>query len=251
MKQKTDNRKAMPKFLLFMLGALILGGLLGAAILFAAGDWTTALAAALRTGLITAAPWLLLADALVCTAAVWALHRKAKVLFASITDPEDEEAFEKVEEKLNIALIVNNVCSILSYFLIAAAFCGFRTINPPLFLLCLVAFLGCMASMVVGQQKLVDFTKKLNPEKRGSVYDIKFAEKWYDSCDEAERAQICQAAFTSYKATNLACVLLWLVLVLGSMLFDIGILPIAVVTLIWMVSTISYCRKAMQLSKRK
>ena len=251
MKQKSENRKAMPKFILTMIGALILGGALGVAIVFAEGHWAASLSAALTKALATAAPWLLTADAIINTVVVWSLYKKAQRIFKSLQDPEDEEQLDRIETILNSALIVNNICNIASYFFIGIAFCYLSKIQPMMFVLCLAAFICCMASMLIGQQKLVDFTKKLNPEKQGSVYDMKFAEKWYDSCDEAERAQICQAAFTSYKATNLTCVLLWLVLVLGNMLFDFGLMPIAVVTLIWLISTVSYCVKAMRLGKRK
>jgi len=251
MKQKSENRKAMPKFILIMAGALLLGGVLGTAIVFADGSWTTTLSASLADGLAAATPWLLLGDAIVNTIVVWVLHSKAQRLLKSQAVPEDEEQLDRVETIVEHALLVNNICSIASYFFIGIGFCYLNKIRPAMFLLSLVSFVCCMASMLIGQQKLVDFTKKLNPEKQGSVYDMKFAEKWYDSCDEAERAQICQAAFTSYKATNLTCVLLWLVLVLGNMLFDFGLMPIAVVTLIWLISTVSYCVKAMQLGKRK
>ena len=38
-------------------------------------------------------------------------------------------------------------------------------------------------------------TRRINPEKQGSVYDTKFFEKWVDSCDESEQRQMGQAAF--------------------------------------------------------
>ena len=251
MKTKSENRKAMPKFILTMIGALVLGGVLGVAIVFTEGHWAVSLSAALTKALATAAPWLLTADAIINTVVVWSLYKKAQRIFKSLQDSEDEEQLDRIETILNSALIVNNICSIASYFFIGIGFCYLSIIEPMMFALCLAAFICCMASMLIGQQKLVDFVKILNPQKHGSVYDMKFAEKWYDSCDEAERAQICQAAFTSYKATNLTCVLLWLVLVLGNILFDFGLMPIAVVTLIWLISTVSYCAKAMQLGKRK
>ena len=106
-----------------------------------------------------------------------------------------------------------------------------------------------MIVMAIGQQKIVDLTKKLYPEKRGSVYDVKFEKKWFESCDEAERTAIGQAAYHAYKATNMTCLLLWMVLVIGNMLFDFGLMPIAVVTLIWLISTVSYCLHAMKYGK--
>lgn len=251
MKPKSENRKAMPKFILIMIAALVIGGLLGVLLVMADGDWTASLSLTVRNALCAASPWLLLADSIFSAAAVWILYRKARSRWAAITDPDDESSLEQVDALLDTALVINSVCTIISYFLIAVSFCCFDQMRPAMFLMSLAVFALCLVIMIVGQQKVVDLAKKLYPEKRGSVYDVKFAEKWYESCDEAERAMICQAAFASYKATTLTCLLLWLAMVLGAMLFEIGILPIAVVTVVWLVSTLSYSIKARKLSKRK
>ena len=251
MKQKSENRKAMPKFILIMICALLVGGVVGVVLVLADGDWTTQFVESISALLMAISPWMLFVTAAVSVLGVFLPYRKAKALHTAMQDPDDEEMLDRLDGLLNIALLVNNICSIASYFFIGTAFCLFRQMEPMAFLLCLIGFVCCLIFIILGQQKVVDYTKKLYPEKRGSVYDTKFAEKWYDSCDEAERAMICQAAFTSYKATNLTCVFLWLALVLNSMLFEIGLMPIAVVTVIWLVSTLSYCIKAMKLSKRK
>lgn len=250
MKTKSENRRALPKFILLMVVCALLGGVIGMLIVSAEGDWTADFTGTLHRALALSAPWLLVATDMFGALGVYLPYRKAKRTWNAMTDPEDEDTLEQVDHTLERALLVNNVCSIFSYFLLAAALCGMEELNPGLAILALAAFVFAMVSMMIGQQKIVDFTKKLYPEKRGSVYDTKFAKTWYESCDEAERTQICQAAFTSYKATTLTCVLLWMVLVLSSMLFDTGLLPIAMVSLIWLVSTLSYSLKAMQLGKR-
>lgn len=251
MKTKSENRKAMPKFILTIVIALVVGGLIGVGIVFAEGDWTTAFASGIINGLTIAAPWLLFGMTLIHVLAIVILYRKAKAQLADMTDPDDEETLDQIEALLNTALLINTTCTILSYFCISIAFWRMEQMSAAAFLLSLAGFVCAMIAMIVGQQKVVDLTKKLYPEKRGSVYDMKFAEKWYDSCDEAERAQICQSAFASYKATSMTCVILWLVLVLASMLFDIGLMSVAVVTIIWLVSSLSYSLKAIQLGKHK
>ena len=62
---------------------------------------------------------------------------------------------------------------------------------------------------------------------------------------------IGQAAMSAYKAGSYACVVLWLVLVLGSLLFDYGLLPIAAVMVIWLVLTVSYTVACMRLEKQR
>ena len=112
MKTKSENRKAMPKFILTMIGALVLGGVLGVAIVFTEGHWAVSLSAALTKALATAAPWLLTADAIINTVVVWSLYKKAQRIFKSLQDSEDEEQLDRIETILNSALIVNNICSI-------------------------------------------------------------------------------------------------------------------------------------------
>ena len=92
-------------------------------------------------------------------------------------------------------------------------------------------------------------SKEINPEKRGSVYDMKFQERWLESCDEAERRQIGQASYKAYTTLNKFCPYCWGVLFLGNMIFHYGILPSTVVLLVWAVLTVSYTREAIRLSR--
>ena len=103
--------------------------------------------------------------------------------------------------------------------------------------------------MVIIQQKCVDTLKRINPEKKASVYDMKFQKKWFDDCDEAEKILIGKCAFKAYSATNAVCTVLALVLAVCALLFDIGFLPSLTVCLVWIVSISAYCREAMRYSK--
>ena len=116
--------------------------------------------------------------------------------------------------------------------------------------LLLVVFLVVIALAILLQQKTVDLTKKMNPEKRGSVYDMKFQERWWESCDEAERRQIGQASYKAYVTVSRFCPYCWGVLLLGNMVFHYGILPSAVVLMIWAVLSVSYTREAIRLGRR-
>ena len=82
----------------------------------------------------------------------------------------------------------------LGFLLVAGHFSGMMHggswVRPAHTFLGLGAFLFILTGSTIFQQKLVDTTKRLNPEKHGSVYDTKFHEKWLASCDEAERAVI-------------------------------------------------------------
>lgn len=56
-----------------------------------------------------------------------------------------------------------------------------------MYVLAIVTFLIIVAEGIIIQQKAVDITKIMYPEKTASGYDLKFQKKWVDSCDEAEK----------------------------------------------------------------
>lgn len=84
------------------------------------------------------------------------------------------------------------------------------------------SFFGIMAEAIIIQQKCVDTAKQTNPEKKASVYDMRFQKKWMEDCDEAEKIMIGKCAFKAYSATNVVCTVLAIVLAVCALLFDIG-----------------------------
>ena len=118
-----------------------------------------------------------------------------------------------------------------------------------LFLAGIIGFLTIMIEAVIFQQKCVDTTKKMNPEKTASVYDMKFQKKWMESCDETEKIMIGKCAFKAYAATNTVCSILSIVLAVCALVFGIGFLPSLVVCLIWIVNQSVYCKEALKYSK--
>ena len=106
-----------------------------------------------------------------------------------------------------------------------------------------------IAIIVKMQQKQIDFEKVLNPEKRGSVYDTKFVEKWEESCDERERLMIYKSSYKAFKITNRACVAIWVILILINTTWNVGIMPVLIITIIWAILICSYSIEAMKLEK--
>ena len=104
--------------------------------------------------------------------------------------------------------------------------------------------------VVFAQQKTIDLERKMNPEKHGSVYDAKFQKKWLDSCDESERRQIGEASRRAYMVTTRLCLGLWLALVILSMLFDMSLLPVFVLLLVWGTMQVTYTLECIRLGKR-
>lgn len=242
---KRDNRKSLPRFLLVILVAGLVGGVVGFFSALAADLGTlNAIREGLDMFMRTITPWAIP----VCTAALLipglCLYCSTKKEYA-VWDQECDEAYQAIEEKLSYTLLFSSLAMLADLFFLAAGFLyDVSLINALLFLISLVF-------LILLQQKVVDLTRRMNPEKKGSIYDVSFQKKWLDSCDELERAQIGQAALHAYKILNGLCPVLWAVLVLLNIVTEVGLLPILMVVLIWGTLQVSYTLECIRLSRRK
>ena len=245
---KKDNRKALPKYLLILFVAAIFGGVLG----FAAGwvghdNISEVIAAVVADGLIAAAPWALLGTSVVSMVLILWLYRGAKAIYTG-WDGEDDDVMDRADQKLNWALLLTAAQLVLDMFFFAVA----QSAHNMTALWSVLFFLVSIFLLVFAQQKIVDLTRKMNPEKKGSVYDTKFKKKWFESCDEAEQKQIGQAAYKAFNVVSTACPILWGVLLLLSYAFNFSLLmPTFIVCFIWLLQQVSYCLECIRLGKRK
>ncbi len=242
------NRRALPKFILIVILSCLLGLVTG---FFAARLGVEGLADGLRAfgrGFSRwAAPWLLAACAVIEPAACLPQYFAAKRELAA-WDGEDEAVSDRVDRRLSIVMWANGTLLICALFLIAAAYSAGFDQGPFLFFLGLAGFVATMAEAIVIQQKLVDLSKRLSPEKQGSVYDLKFQKKWMDSCDEAEKLLIGRCAYKAYSAVSMTCLILWMIFTLTALFLGTGFLPVLAVCVIWVVAQSVYCWWAVKLS---
>lgn len=255
---KRANRKALPKFLALLVVAMVIGGVIGYFSGYGAAsggldEFVFILKAAGAFFGAHIAPWLLVALAVIVPVVCAPIYRSAKKLLAA-WDGEDEYISCAADRKLSVVLWITGVVLIFSYFLIAASYSGGVAMfaeaeSTIVFFISIAALLIIMLETVIFQQKCVDATKQLNPEKKASVYDMRFQKKWLDDCDEAERMMIAKCAFKAYSATNKLCSVLAIVLAVCALLFDIGFLPSLMVCLVWLVNMSVYCKEAVRLSK--
>ena len=249
---KSDNRKALPKFLLWMLAGGLVGGICGATAGFLGGSAAPEkLVETIHRCLIAVFPWSQWALLAVLGGGALLQYRRAKALFVS-WDGEDEATMDRAEECLSWSLLWVALDQVLSFFFVAVGFWALdQAPDYPVWAAAqfLLSFMASLAAMIVLQQKAVDLVKRMNPEKQGSVYDLKFQKKWLASCDENEQRQIGQAAMKSFTAVTITCIFSWAALVLLRIPFDIGVLPFFLVALIWGVSQVTYCLEAIRLGR--
>lgn len=252
---KKANRKAMPKFILIVAISGIIGATIG---FFSAKYGLSTLSDSLKTaGAFFGtyiAPWLTTAIAVIVPVISVPLYKNAKKQL-SAWDGEDENINDAIDKKLSVIMWLANTSLILSFFLIAASYSGaFSDLKPKgniLVFVGIAAFFGILIESVILQQKCVDTVKIMNPEKTASVYDTKFQKKWVDSCDEAEKIMIGKCAFKAYSATNIACMILTVVLATYTIVFETGFLPSLAVCVIWLVNQSAYFKEALKFSNSR
>lgn len=172
-------------------------------------------------------------------------------------DGEDEDVIDRIEARLNVPLISSSMLLVFNYFFFSAT-CEIERktalgeqYGDVLMLINFVLFLGGLAACVVLQVLSVNLEKQLNPEKRGDVLDMNFSKQWDASCDEAQKQIIREAAFKAFQATQTTCIMMWLVALIGQLMFDTGVFPVACVCIIFAVLQGSYFIACVKLEVKK
>ena len=240
-----EDRRAFRKFIVFLLAAMVVGGITGALSTMAA-EGQADVGAGIAAGLQKLAPYanLVIAAALSVWTAVMLRDSRAEY---RRWDGEEEQLIEKIERKLGIGMIATNIALIAGFFFFAAGMrstgidSGWEEEIPWVKITAtFFGLIGILVVTVIAQNRIVNFTKEINPEKKGSVYDLKFQKTWIASCDEAEQLQIYRAAFRAYTAMNYAALGLFLVCFIGILSWNFGLLPITMVLFVWLTGVIVY-----------
>ena len=83
-------------------------------------------------------------------------------------------------------------------------------------------------------------------DKKGDPTSLKFPKQWLESCDEAEKECIYQASYKGYQTVMKWAPILTFVALILHMFFDTGILAIVMTSVIWLVTSVTYCRACLQ-----
>lgn len=250
---RAADKKAFGKFLSILALSVVLGFVVGMVAVATMGKQDM-LIAGIKNVTMMIAPFcsIVVTTIVLIMTMIWI--KQARKLYAS-WDGEDEELIDKVEGKLSLGLIVTSVNMILGYLFFTM---GIYSIEMDVLLQFYNAFRGVgifggliytLIVCVVLQKSLVNFTKEINPEKQGSVYDTKFQKNWLASCDESEQRQVHQAGFKAWQAGTNTCLVLWVFTFIGMMVWDFGMIPVLMVITIWLVMTIRYHVECIRLSK--
>lgn len=114
------------------------------------------------------------------------------------------------------------------------------------FLVACVIFVVSYIYIYFWQIRFVKLLQKTHPEKKGDPSSTKFQEQWLESCDEAEKECIYQASYKGYQTVMKWAPILTFVALILHMFFDTGILAIVMPSVIWLVTSVTYCRACLQ-----
>ena len=246
-KIRKDNRKALPKYLLIMAASLILGGVAGyLSVSLVDGGGVEQVIPRLRQAVQPLIPFVLPAMILALILYYGIVMKKVRKVHAA-WDGEDEETSDWLDRTLSDLISVIDFSMPLSYMVFSLGFCWGDPASAA-YLVNAGVLLVYLAVESYLQMRAVNFVRTINPEKQGSVFDLKFAKKWRDSCDEAEKKATGEACYTVFKVMNMAYAVSFLVLIFTHILFSTGLMPIAVVMVLWMISAATFGIKVHRLN---
>ncbi len=244
LENKKVDKKALLIFIPFLLLSFIAGILMSASQNYMSENHPDIIASipkAISACLEVISPYVNLVMYGICIIVCVILMANAKKKIKA-WDGEDEEVYEKIDHQLGFVLILANGLAIPAYFFFAVGFeyCIGSDVKIVEMICYFLGFIVAMFGNIIIQSKVVNMVKELNPEKQGSVYAMDFQKKWITSCDEAEKMMCYRAAFGSMQVMNGTYVSLWLLCVFGNMVWNFGLMPVTVVSLLWLIQFISY-----------
>lgn len=253
MRIKSEDKKAFGKFAAYMAAALIIGVLLGVGMGFAKLNGLDMTGHTVLNAIFFALPYGIPVVTLFILVVVAVIYHRSKKVFLA-WNGEDEECMDAVEKQLSCALWLSSINMIWNFCLFGMGFCLDNAESMEVHyeletsMLLIGVFVAGLIILTIEQQKLVNLTKEINPEKKGSIYDVKFQKKWEASCDEAELFAIYKSAYRSYCITQRLCIILWLFCIIGGFVWGFGAVPVLLVSIIWGTMITSYSYYAIHLS---
>ena len=253
---KKEDKKAFKSFIIIMIISAIAGGILGGMSIYFKDSLSENLTDFIMNILGAITPFANLALSLLVIIASSIVYKNSTRQLKIWNESDEEDMIDKIEEKLSYILLLVSVNLIMGFFFFGVGFAlpsDYLDLNVDIVKLLFFfgGFVLCVASSILIQKKFVNLEKEINPMLKGSVYDVKFSEKWIDSCDEAIKMNIYKSSYKAYKAVTNTCLILWLVCVLGYNVWDFGIMPLFIVTTIWLVQTVAYCLESIKNSKKR
>lgn len=159
---------------------------------------------------------------------------------------EDDEVFPRVNLTLGRAMFLANLSTVFMFLAMALSYSASWGLVWSV-LLSVVHLVWVMTM----NARIVAATKQISPEKQGNVFDFKFQQDWYESCDEAERQQTAQCSYQSFKVMTTIFPIVMAVLALLATIDLVAPTYSLLVGALWLVQQFVYNYTALKLDKAR
>lgn len=256
--KKVNDKKIYMIFIIVMVALFGAGYLIGSFVAKLEKSYSLEeIMATIKETLAVIIPPLFVVLAVAFLIAVFTSYNSCKRMYRKLQDDPDDELWDVLENKMNVPMILANVMQIANVFFIGcilsivefAPYGKEDGLQKAILIMDVILFVLLLVTELLISKGVVDMEKKLNPEKQGNVFDFKFNEVWFSSCDEAQKMITYQAAYQAFKGTNTTCVILCFLSLIGVVLFQTGIYPMLCICAIWLVNNLSYMLRAAKLEK--
>ena len=165
-------------------------------------------------------------------------------------DTEDD-LIDQLEYQLEVlggrGMIASTVGCILLILIVAPGYSlsyirSQSTGETGIYLTGLLAFIALEAYFGLWQIRYIKLIQKIYPEKKGDPSSVKFQKQWLESCDEAEKECIYQAAYRTYLIVGKSLPVITFLAMFLHMLWNTGLLAIVIAAGLWLLNSVSYCR---------
>ncbi|MBE6149153.1 MAG: DUF3169 family protein [Firmicutes bacterium] len=197
--------------------------------------------------LITISPYILIVLGLIMSLILIIVIKKSNKDTKNLSDEE----YKKLDRKLSYALALSNAMLFSMLILFGISFYDFmdREVPKLLFIMTLILYFIYIYIASISQSKIVNIVKKMDPLKKGNVYDKNFSKEWLDSCDEMEKQLMYEVGFKTYGFMNILLISLLVILIILGMFIKVGIFSIILVGLLAFIQTMVYTYYSIKLDK--
>lgn len=168
---------------------------------------------------------------------------------------ENEQTLDAIDRYLGLALGCTAIGIIINMLWFGFCLLGYQQeLYPPKalgILHSIPCFLVITLIYVFLQRYFVELTKKLYPEKQGDALDFNFQKTWLASCDEQEKQAVYCAAYKAYSFSPILFSIIFICLLIGSLYFDMGVLPLIITGTIWLTQTIVYLQASLSYKRQQ
>ena len=102
------------------------------------------------------------------------LYTKCKRTYCSAVE-EDEVVLDQIDNRLNYILLISSIAMVCSFFVIGCLVPLAESFSLANYFTVLLSFVIALISCLIVQYKVVDLGKKMNPNKKVSIFDLNFA----------------------------------------------------------------------------